>query len=123
MSEARLYLDYTATAPLRPEARDAMVAALGEVGNASSVHAEGTGGAARIEQARDAVAGLVGGDAKLVTFISGGTEANNTVSPRTGAWGASRIAPISSCVRRSSMPRCWRARFRPGKGPIHTGRR
>ena len=56
-----------------------MVAALGEVGNASSVHAEGRAARARIEAARSAVARLVGGDAKLVTFTSGGTEANNTV--------------------------------------------
>ncbi|MEQ8694999.1 MAG: aminotransferase, partial [Bauldia litoralis] len=33
----RLYLDYNATAPLRPEARDAVVSVLSTVGNASSV--------------------------------------------------------------------------------------
>ncbi len=75
----RAYLDYNATAPLRPEARAAMLAALGEVGNASSVHAEGRAARARVEAARSAVAALVGGDPKLVTFTSGGTEANNTV--------------------------------------------
>jgi cysteine desulfurase len=75
----RLYLDYNATAPLRPEARAAMIAALSEVGNASSVHAEGRAARKRIEEAREAVARLVGGEAKLVTFTSGGTEANNTV--------------------------------------------
>ncbi len=75
----RTYLDYNATAPLRPEARDAMVAALGDVGNASSVHAEGRAARARIERARSAVAALAGGEAKLTTFVSGGTEANNTV--------------------------------------------
>ena len=56
-----------------------MVAALAEVGNASSVHAEGRAARARIEHARSAVAALAGGDAKLMTFVSGGTEANNTV--------------------------------------------
>ena len=76
---ARTYLDYNATAPLRPEAREAMLAALGEVGNASSVHAEGRAARARIEKARSAVAALAGGEAKLTTFVSGGTEANNTV--------------------------------------------
>ncbi len=76
---SRIYLDYNATAPLRPEARAAMVAALGEVGNASSVHAEGRAARARIEKARAAVAALAGGEAKLTTFTSGGTEANNTV--------------------------------------------
>lgn len=75
----RLYLDYNATAPLRPEARDAVVSALTTVGNASSVHAEGRAARGRVEAARRQVAGLVGADAKLVTFTSGGTEANNTV--------------------------------------------
>ena len=79
MSRKRTYLDYNATAPLRPEARDAMVAALAEVGNASSVHAEGRAARSRVEKARSAVARLAGGEAKLVTLVSGGTEANNTV--------------------------------------------
>jgi cysteine desulfurase len=75
----RLYFDYNATAPLRPEARAALVEALGAVGNASSVHAEGRAARRRLEAARRQVAGLVGADPKLVTFTSGGTEANNTV--------------------------------------------
>jgi cysteine desulfurase len=75
----RLYLDYNATAPLRPEARDAMVAALDATGNASSVHGEGRAAHHLIEDARRSVAALVGGDPKLVTFTSGGTEANSTV--------------------------------------------
>ena len=75
----RIYLDYNATAPLRPEARAATVAALGVLGNASSVHAEGRAAHHVVENARTEVARLVGGDAKLVTFTSGGTEANDTV--------------------------------------------
>ncbi|HZP20955.1 MAG TPA: aminotransferase class V-fold PLP-dependent enzyme [Bauldia sp.] len=75
----RLYLDYNATAPLRPEARAAMVEALSAVGNASSVHSEGRDARRRIEAARAAVAALAGGEAKLVTFTGGGTEANATV--------------------------------------------
>jgi cysteine desulfurase len=75
----RLYLDYNATNPLRPQARAAVEDALATPGNASSVHAEGRAARARIEAARAAVAGLVGGSAKLVTFTSGATEANNTV--------------------------------------------
>jgi cysteine desulfurase len=76
---ARAYLDYNATAPLRPEAREAMLAALAVVGNASSVHGEGRAARARVEAARADVARLAGGDPKLVTFVSGGTEANNAV--------------------------------------------
>ncbi len=79
MNGERLYLDYNATAPLRPEAREAMLSALAEVGNASSVHAEGRAARKRVEAARAAVADLVGGAAKNVTFTAGGTEANVTV--------------------------------------------
>ena len=73
----RTYLDWNATAPLRPEARAAMAAALDCVGNASSIHGEGRAVRQRIEQAREQVAALVGAEPKLVTFTAGGTEANN----------------------------------------------
>ncbi|MEJ0012589.1 MAG: cysteine desulfurase family protein [Bauldia sp.] len=76
---SRTYLDYNATAPLRPEARAAMIAALDATGNASSVHGEGRAARKVVEQARAEVAALVGGDARYVTFTSGGTEANDTV--------------------------------------------
>lgn len=79
MRAERIYLDYNATAPLRPEARAAMADALDAVGNASSVHAEGRAARAKVELGRAKVARLLGGEAKLTTFTSGGTEANNTV--------------------------------------------
>lgn len=70
------YLDYNATAPLRPQAIDAVAAALRAGGNPSSVH--GLGRAARriVEDARDRVAALVGAHPVEVVFTSGGTEAN-----------------------------------------------
>jgi cysteine desulfurase len=72
----RAYFDWNATAPLRAEAKAAMVAALGLTGNASSVHAEGRKARQVIEAARQNVAALVGAEAKNVTFTSGATEAN-----------------------------------------------
>jgi cysteine desulfurase len=75
MSE-RAYFDWNATAPLREEARAAMVAALGLTGNASSVHAEGRAARRLVEQARERIAGLAGAQPKNVTFTSGATEAN-----------------------------------------------
>jgi cysteine desulfurase len=75
----RTYLDDNAGAPLRPEARAAMVEALGDAGNASSVHAEGRAARRRIEEARASVAALVAADPRRVTFVSGGTEANASV--------------------------------------------
>ncbi len=75
----RTYLDWNATAPLRPQARGAMIAALDVVGNASSVHAEGRRARALIETAREQVAGLVGADPRDVYFTSGASEAHNWV--------------------------------------------
>jgi cysteine desulfurase len=73
----RIYLDWNATAPLRPEARAAMNAALELAGNPSSIHAEGRAAQQLVERAREQVAALVGTEPKLVTFTAGGTEANN----------------------------------------------
>jgi cysteine desulfurase len=72
----RIYLDWNATAPLRPEARAAMIAALDEMGNPSSVHREGRTARYLIEKARERVAALVGAEPRNVVFTSGGTEAN-----------------------------------------------
>ncbi len=72
----RAYFDWNATAPLRPQAYDAMVAALELTGNASSVHGEGRAARQMVEDARLAVAALAGADAKNVIFTSGATEAN-----------------------------------------------
>jgi cysteine desulfurase len=72
----RAYLDWNATAPLRPAAREAFAAALERVGNPSSVHGEGRAARALIEQARGEVAALAGAEARNVIFTSGGTEAN-----------------------------------------------
>ena len=72
----RLYFDWNASAPLRDEARAAVVRALETPGNASSVHAEGRAARGLIEAARGQVAQLVGGGANNITFTSGATEAN-----------------------------------------------
>ncbi|MER0237802.1 cysteine desulfurase family protein [Fulvimarina sp. MAC8] len=72
----RIYLDHNASAPLRPEAREALVAALGSA-NPSSVHAEGRAARALVEDARRAVADLVGCNPGEVTFTSGASEAAN----------------------------------------------
>ncbi|MEO1531876.1 MAG: aminotransferase class V-fold PLP-dependent enzyme, partial [Pseudomonadota bacterium] len=71
----RVYLDWNATAPLRPEARAAMLEAMDTLGNPSSVHAEGRAGKAALEKARGQVAGLVGCQEDEVIFTSGATEA------------------------------------------------
>jgi cysteine desulfurase len=103
VSRSRTYLDWNATAPLRREARAAMVAALDVLGNPSSPHAEGRRARGLVEDAREQVAALVGARPAEVVFTSGGTEANNAVLAR--GWDAivmssiehdSVLAPASS---------------------------
>ncbi|MEF3047719.1 cysteine desulfurase family protein [Pseudotabrizicola sp. L79] len=71
----RLYLDWNATTPLRPEARAAMVAAMDVVGNPSSVHAEGRAAKALMEKSRAKIAEALGADGADIVFTSGATEA------------------------------------------------
>jgi len=84
--EARVYLDYNATSPLRPEARAAMIAALDVVGNPSSIHGEGRAARAVVEKARETVARVFRVKPSAVMFTSGGTEAANwLLQPRDNA--------------------------------------
>jgi len=71
------YLDWNATAPVRPEVVEAMSEALRCTGNPSSVHRWGRAARQAIERARAQVAALVGAAPAEVIFTSGGTEANH----------------------------------------------
>ncbi len=75
MTGTRVYLDHNATSPLRPAAREAMCAAMDEVGNPSSVHGEGRSAKKLIEQARAKVAALINAMPESVTFTASATEA------------------------------------------------
>ena len=72
----RVYLDYNATTPLRPEAKAAMIEAIDSCGNPSSVHREGRIAHQCLETARGRIAKLVHTNSESVIFTSGGTEAN-----------------------------------------------
>lgn len=74
-ARARVYLDYNATTPLRPEARSAMQAAMDVYGNPSSVHAEGRAARGLIERARAQIAAALGAEGAEIVFTSGATEA------------------------------------------------
>jgi len=74
----KVYLDNTATTPLLPEVREAMMPYLeGVFGNPSSLHDWGDGAREALETARDRVARLIGADAEGIIFTGSGTEANN----------------------------------------------
>ncbi|MBC6441834.1 MAG: aminotransferase class V-fold PLP-dependent enzyme [Rhodobacteraceae bacterium] len=71
----RTYLDWNATAPLRPEARAAMVEAMDVFGNPSSVHTEGRAAAAVVSRARAQIAAAFGCNANNIIFTGSATEA------------------------------------------------
>ena len=85
---SRVYLDHNATTFLRPEARDAMIAAMDVVGNPSSVHGEGRAALALVERARAQVATAFGADGADVIFTSSATEAAALACAGRGLSGA-----------------------------------
>jgi cysteine desulfurase len=72
-----IYLDYNATAPIKTSVIEEMVEVMSEVGNASSVHSLGRKAKMRLENARAAIADMLNCRAAMISFTSGGTEANN----------------------------------------------
>jgi cysteine desulfurase len=82
----RHYLDHAATTPLRPEARDAWLAASETVGNASSTHGAGQDARRLLEESRERVAAELDADPIEIVFTSGGTESINLALQ--GLWHA-----------------------------------
>lgn len=99
MSE-RIYLDYNAGAPLVPAARAAMLAALAQDGNPSSLHEEGRRARQLVERARNQVAALLGAPREELVFTSGGTEADQLgilgLAQRAAAQGRPRRVAVSA---------------------------
>lgn len=101
-----IYLDYQATTPLAPEARDAMLRWLGgpdsdAFGNPHSPHRLGRMAAAAVETARERVAALLPNDGKVI-FTSGATEAINMVllgTPGDVVTFATEHAAVLDCAK------------------------
>jgi cysteine desulfurase len=96
-----IYLDYNATARVRPEAIEAITHALTVGGNPSSVHAAGRAARAIVEQARADVAALIAAPASTVIFTSGGTEANALAIESAVSAGCRRL--IISAIEHDSI--------------------
>jgi len=71
------YLDHAATTPMLPEAVTAVAAAMGELGNPSSLHGAGRRARLRVEESREQLADVLGARPSEVIFTAGGTEADN----------------------------------------------
>jgi len=96
-----VYLDHAATSPLRPEVLTAYTAALGVVGNPSSIHGAGQAARALLEDGREQIAASLGADAVEVVLTGGGTEAVN-LGIKGLYW--SRVSTGSTTGRRIIVP-------------------
>lgn len=72
-----VYLDHAATTPMRPEAIEALTAALAVVGNPASIHSAGQQAKRLLEESRETIAATLGADGIEVVFTGSGTEAVN----------------------------------------------
>ena len=99
-----VYLDHAATTPMRPEAIEALTAALGVVGNPSSIHSAGQQAKRLLEESRERIAATLGADGIEVIFTGNGTEAVNLAVK--GLWWSrrSRAAAGTGARRRILMP-------------------
>jgi cysteine desulfurase len=98
MPRRETYLDWNATATLRPEAATAIQAALALGGNPSSVHGRGRAARQLVEDARETIAALVSAPTDGVIFTSGGTEANHLA-----LLGSGRERVLVSAIEHSSV--------------------
>ncbi len=116
----RVYLDWNATTPPLDGVVEAMREAAREAwGNPSSVHAFGREARGRVEDARHAVARLVGGDPRDVVLTSGATEANNLAIRSAFAAGGSRGgALVTSRLEHPSVTRVAEALEREGRARV-----
>lgn len=88
-----IHLDWNATAPLHPAARAAWLAAQDEAwGNPASIHAAGRSARHHLDQARSALARVLGAHAHELILTSGGTE-------------ALALAIHAACLQRGGRPR------------------
>lgn len=117
----RTYLDHNATSPLRPSVKAAVLAAMELCGNPSSVHSEGRLARKLIDDAREVIAFKVGSLPQMITFTSGGTEANNMA-----VRGIAAVRILVSAIEHPSVLEAAKASGRPveiipvdGQGLVH----
>jgi cysteine desulfurase len=106
----RIYLDANATTPMAAEVVEAMWEWMGgdACGNPSSLHQAGREARKAVDDAREAVAALIGAEPSEIVFTSGGTEANNlAVMGAVRAAGLTRI--VASAVEHPSLLEAARA--------------
>jgi cysteine desulfurase len=105
MASERLYLDYNATMPLRPEVLQAMQKVFLITGSASSVHSYGRQARHELEEARRKIGEVLKAEPDEIIFTSGGSEANNAVIQTFEKMKAHIIVSAieHTCVLKSSL--------------------
>lgn len=104
---SRVHLDHAASSPLRPQAREAFVAATELVGNPSALHASARRARAALEDAREELAELIDADPAEVVFTSGGTESDNIAVH--GGWAGRRLMRpgiVTSTIEHPAVREC-----------------
>jgi len=101
----RIYFDHNATTPLHPEVKKAIIGAMDEFGNPSSLHEDGRRARVLIENARAQVAALINAEPEEIMFVGSGSEANNTVLSIVSCSGAAcgMHAPVDSDLVTSTI--------------------
>ncbi|HEX4862648.1 MAG TPA: cysteine desulfurase family protein [Acidimicrobiales bacterium] len=101
-TDNRSYLDHASASPLRPAAREAMIAWL-DSADPGRVHTEGRMARFALEDAREAVATLSGTRPRQVIFTSGATEAINAAAYGASARNEQPIRVVLSAVEHSAV--------------------
>ena len=113
----RIYFDHNATTPVAPEVADAMDTALRTTfGNPSSVHRHGQQAKTAIDEARAAVARLVGAEPTEIVFTSGGSEADNLAirGAAVALAGAGRRHLVASAIEHEAVLQTLKALSKQG---------
>ena len=114
----RIYLDHNATTPVASPVADAMTRALHTVfGNPSSVHAYGQEAKTALDEARGAVARLIGAEPTELVFTSGGSESNNLAirGVAEAAADSGRRHLVASAIEHEAVLRTLKALDRKGR--------
>jgi len=86
-SKKKVYLDYAATTPVKPEVLEAMMPYFSEsYGNPSSLNTAGQNSKDAVRKAREQIAALIGAGAGEVFFTGSGTEADNWAFIGAAMW-------------------------------------
>jgi cysteine desulfurase len=101
------YLDYAATTPADPRVIESMMTCLGADGvfgnPASTSHAAGARARAKVEQAREQVAALIGARADEIIWTSGATESNNLALKGYADAATGKRHLITSCIEHKAI--------------------